>query len=225
MPLTTDIGVPERFGDPLPVTFFDRDPRVVALELLGCVIRSTKGQVPTAGRIVETEAYLGADDPGSHAATRGITARNSVMYGPAGHAYVYFTYGNHYMLNLVCGPRDTAGAVLLRALEPLEGIEVMSARRGGRALAELCNGPGKLAQALGVDLEDNSQRFGSSALQVYAGMRSGLGEVETSGRVGLTQGHDLPYRYFISGSRFVSRGRLGPSSGRRVRSDLGGSSS
>ena len=115
-------------------TFFDRSPELVAPELLGALLVSTAGGVETGGRIVETEAYLGRDDPGSHAATRGITKRNAVMYGPPGSAYVYFTYGNHHMLNLVCEPEGVAGAVLIRAIEPLLGIEVMSgAGAGGRS--------------------------------------------------------------------------------------------
>ncbi len=128
---------------------------------------STAGGVETGGRIVEVEAYLGSHDAGSHAATRGITKRNAVMYGPPGSAYVYFTYGNHHMLNLVCEPEGIAGAVLVRALEPLLGIDVMSGRRRGLPLRELCNGPGKLAAALGVDLSDNGSILGEGRLSVY----------------------------------------------------------
>lgn len=203
------------FGAPITHSFFDRHPLEVARDLIGCVLTSSAGERLTAGRIAEAEAYLGSHDPGSHASTRGITARNSVMYGPPGSVYVYFTYGNHHMLNLVCEPEGTAGAVLVRALEPLLGVETMEARRGGRALHELCNGPGKLAQALGVDLSDNGSLLGAGRLQVYADERPTRGEIVVTGRVGLTDGHDLPYRVFEMDNPFVSRGRLGPPAPRR----------
>lgn len=205
------------FGAPLTQDFFRRHPVEVAAELIGCVVASTAGGCLTAGRIVETEAYLGADDPGSHASTRGVTGRNVVMYGPPGTAYVYFTYGNHHMLNLVCEPEGVAGAVLLRAVEPTIGIDTMTARRHGRSLQELCNGPGKLAQALGIDLTDNGIALGEGRLQVYAGIRPPVGDVAVSGRIGLSDGHDLPFRFYEAGSRFVSRGRLDPMR-RRARS-------
>lgn len=198
----------ESLGEPLPHEFFDRDPVAVARDLIGRVLLSTAGRVETCGRIVEAEAYRGSFDPGSHAATKGMTRRNSVMYGPPGTVYVYFTYGNHHMINLVCEPEGHAGAVLVRALEPLCGLETMRERRGRSALIELCNGPGKCAQALGIDLADNGSALGHGHLQVYAGCRSE--DVEFSGRIGLTSGHDLPYRFFESGSPYVSRGRLGP---------------
>jgi DNA-3-methyladenine glycosylase len=159
--------------------------------------------------IVETEAYLGAADPGSHAATRVITPRNSVMYGPPGCAYVYFTYGNHYMLNLVTEVEGVAGAVLVRAIEPVEGLPVMLKRRGDRAGVEVTNGPGKVAQALGVDLEHNGLVLGGDIV-AYAGSTPDADDVASSGRIGLTDGCDLPLRFYIRGNRYVSRGRTGP---------------
>jgi DNA-3-methyladenine glycosylase len=212
------IGIECGFGEPLGAAFFDRDPRAVAPDLLGRIVASVAQGGLVAGRIVETEAYLGAHDPGSHAATKGVTQRNRVMYGPPGTVYVYFTYGNHHMLNLVCEARGTAGAVLLRALEPLVGEELMEARRGGRRRAELANGPGKLTAALGVDLTDNGVQLGSGRLHVYAGMRLAPECIASTGRIGLGAGHDLPYRYYESTSPFVSRGRPGQTrnrSGRR----------
>jgi DNA-3-methyladenine glycosylase len=203
----------------LPRDFFDRHPSLIGPDLLGCVLASTSGGALTAGRIVETEAYLGSDDLGSHAATRGITARNAVMYGPPGVAYVYFTYGNHHMINLVCEPEGVAGAVLIRALEPLVGLDVMTARRHGRSLLELCSGPGKLAAALGIDLTDNGVVLGTGRLSVYDGDRSALGEVAVSGRVGLSVGHELELRYYLKDSPFVSRARTGPTRGSVGRSD------
>ncbi len=209
-------GVPEamcglaREGRLLPASFFDRDPREVAPALLGMLIHSAVGGVAAAGLIVETEAYLGADDPGSHAATKGMTTRNEVMYGPPGTVYVYFTYGAHHMLNLVCGPEGQAGAVLLRAFEPVIGLEIMRDRRPGRSDRELADGPGKLAAALGVDLTQNRSALGTGDLAVYdVGSPAGL-PVLSSGRIGLREGYDLQLRYYVAGSPYVSRGRAGP---------------
>jgi DNA-3-methyladenine glycosylase len=204
-------------ADPaLPVAFYARDTVVVARELLGCVLASTVDGVTVSGRIVETEAYLGADDAGSHAATRGITARNSVMYGAPGRAYVYFTYGSHHMLNVVTEPEGSAGAVLVRALEPLAGIETMRVRRArGRRdgalppLREIADGPGKLAAALGIGLGNNGEPLdGSATLSVFAGAGTG-GAVATSGRVGLSSGHEAELRFFFEDDPYVSRGRTG----------------
>lgn len=194
----------------LSASFFDRSPELVAPELLGCIVATNVGGCVTAGVIVETEAYLGSDDAGSHAATKGITARNAVMYGQPGSAYVYFTYGNHHMLNLVCEPEGVAGAVLLRALRPIKGIPEMTARRHGRPERDLCNGPGKLAAALGIDLSDNGSVLGEGRISVYHGEPRAGTRVLVSGRVGLTRGHELELRYSIEGDPFVSRGRAGP---------------
>lgn len=190
-------------------SFFARSTPVVASELLGAVLVSRAGGLLTAGEIVETEAYLGADDPGSHAATKGITARNRVMYGPPGHAYVYFTYGNHHMLNLVTEPEGVAGAVLVRAIRPILGIAAMSSRRGGRTGVDLTNGPGKLAAALGIDRSLNGVPLGD-AIAVYEGAYIPEESVEVSGRVGLTGGHDLALRFYVRDEQYVSKGRTGP---------------
>jgi DNA-3-methyladenine glycosylase len=200
---------------PLDGRFFSRDPRLVAPELLGCILLSSAGGVETGGIIVETEAYLGSADPGSHAATKGITARNAVMYGPPGGVYVYFTWGNHHMLNLVCLPEGTAGAVLIRAIEPVFGIETMTRRRGARQVRDLANGPGKLASALGVDLSDNGTLLGRGRLIVYDCRGPAEGEIGATGRVGLSAGHELEFRYFVRDSVFVSRGRTGPPRARK----------
>ena len=194
----------------IPASYFARDPREVAPHLLGCVVATVVDGEFSAGVIVETEAYLGADDRGSHAATKGVTPRNAVMYGPPGVAYVYFTYGNHYMLNFVCAPKGTAGAVLVRALRPVDGVDAMTSRRHGRPLHELCSGPGKLMAALGVDLSDNGSVLGEGRIAVYYGERPPLGELAVSGRVGLTSGHELELRYYLAHDPFVSRGRTGP---------------
>lgn len=192
----------------LPEAFFARPAEQVAPELLGKVLLSRVGGVPTGGRIVETEAYLGSHDPGSHAATRGMTKRNAVMYGPPGRAYVYFTYGNHHMVNLVCEVEGVAGGVLIRAIEPEVGVEEMRRRRG-RPDPELTNGPGKLAEALGVDLRDNGSELGVGRLAVFDGPRP-VEPVAISGRVGLSAGHELDLRFYLEGSASVSKGRTGP---------------
>lgn len=194
----------------MDAAFFDRAPDLVAPDLLGAVLVSSAEGVETGGRIVEAEAYLGSHDPGSHAATRGITKRNAVMYGPPGVAYVYFTYGNHHMVNLVCDQEGVAGAVLIRAIEPLIGIEAMTQRRRGLPLRDLCNGPGKLASALGVDLTDNGSVLGEGRLSVYDGERPPPTEIECSGRIGLSSGYERELRWYVRRSVYVSRGRTGP---------------
>ena len=196
--------------------FYGRDTVVVARELLGCVLVSTAGGETTSGRIVEAEAYLGAGDPGSHAATRGITARNAVMYGPPGRAYVYFTYGNHHMLNVVTEPEGTAGAVLIRALEPVGGVDVMMRRRTERrasgsppAVRDLANGPGKLAAALGIDLAVYGEPLDGSATLSVLRREGPLPRVASSGRIGLSSGHEAELRFYIEGDRHVSSARPG----------------
>lgn len=199
---------------PLPREFFARATGSVARDLLGKVLVSRVGDTAAGGRIVETEAYLGADDPGSHAATRGITARNRVMYGPPGHIYVYLVYGMHLMLNLVTEAEGVAGAVLVRAIEPLFGIETMAARRGGATGTALTDGPAKVAAALGVTLAHNGIALGEPLDVLDA--PAPVGRIVASGRIGLADGHDLPLRFYLEGDPHVSRGRTGlrPPSGR-----------
>ncbi len=207
--------LPVGFGPMLPEVFFERDTVVVAEELLGCLLLSRARGVIVGGRIVETEAYLGTGDAGSHAATKGITERNKVMFGPPARAYVYFTYGNHHMLNFVTERDGVAGAVLVRAIEPLVGVEHMQTRRVGRSGYELTNGPGKLAAALGLDLSDNADTLGKGSLAVFAGELASDESSEFSGRIGLSAGHELLLRRFVRDNGYVSRGRTGPP--RRVR--------
>ena len=184
-----------------------QDTLSVARALLGQVVRRRLplGEVLT-GLIVETEGYL-TGDPACHA-YRGPTPRNRTMFGPPGHAYVYFTYGLHMMLNLVCAPEGTAEAVLIRALEPLEGLETMRENRGGIGSAiQLTNGPGKLARALaltrqGDDGTDVTDAHGD--LQILPHIGPPFETVSTT-RIGISQGKDAPWRYYIKGNRFVSR--------------------
>jgi DNA-3-methyladenine glycosylase len=213
-------------GCVLPSSFYERDTVTVARELLGAVVVSTAGGELTSGRIVETEAYLGAHDPGSHASTKGITKRNAVMHGPPGRAYVYFTYGNHHMLNVVTEPEGIAGAVLIRALEPLAGLDVMARRRAaGRHPAgrlserDLTNGPGKLAAALGLGLADNGTPLDGSATLCVLAPEGDVGAIAASGRIGLSTGHEMELRFYLEGDRHVSKGRPGPRAPSRSRKE------
>jgi DNA-3-methyladenine glycosylase len=180
--------------------FFDRSVHEVARELIGCELAVGE----TAGVIVETEAYE-ASDPACHAYI-GKTARNEVLFGPPGHVYVYLSYGIHSLLNFVTEPEGTASAVLIRALEPTEGIDLMRERRRQERIESLCSGPGKLTEALGVGLSLNGADLFESpfALSDPVGESAAL-EVVTSPRIGITKAADLPWRYSVAGSRFVSR--------------------
>jgi len=156
-----------------------------------------------AGRIVETEAYTASADPASHA-YRGRTARNAVMFGPPGHAYVYFTYGMHYCLNVTTERAGTAGAVLLRALEPLLGIEIMQARGDNGPVARLLSGPGKIGRGFGLTLADNGRDFARGPLGIAAGTAVPQASVAVTKRIGITRAVDLPYRFALRGSAAVS---------------------
>ena len=201
----------------LPRRFFARDPRRVARELLGKLLIRRKGRKRLAGRIVEVEAYLGRGEPAAHAAA-GMTARNRVLFGPPGHAYVYFIYGNHFCLNVSCQPAGEAGCVLIRALEPLSGLEEMARARlrrdahlYGRGVAkhELTTGPGRLCQALGITrTRDNGKdltRPGSGLWIAGDGFRPR--RVRRTPRIGIAKAGDRPLRYTIAGNDFVSAKR------------------
>lgn len=194
-------------SQPFPQDFYLQDTRTVAKALLGQeVVRRLPTGDTLAGIIVETEAYL-TDDPACHA-YRGQTPRNAAMFGPPGHAYVYFTYGLHMMFNLVCAPEGIAEAVLLRALEPAEGIELMRQNRGGMAdTRQLTNGPGKLAQALALTrLNHNEANLTDPEGELFILPRSAppFETVETT-RIGITRGVELPWRYYIRGNPYVSK--------------------
>ena len=191
----------------LPRSFYARAATEVAPALLGQIlVRALSDGTRAAARIVEVEAY-GPDDPASHA-FRGMTPRNATMFGPPGHLYVYFTYGMHFCMNAVCGRPGEGTAVLLRAGEPLEGIEGMRARRGRERAVELCSGPGRFTQALGVTRsEDGADLVDGGALWLERAPRSG--SIETGIRIGVRE-TTLPWRYWLEGNRFVSRGRPGP---------------
>ena len=187
----------------LPREFFARDPVVLARDLLGRVLFSKTPQGLLAGRIVETEAYTGEADPASHA-FRGRSARNAVMFGPAGHAYVYFSYGMHHCLNVTAEVPGTAGAVLLRALEPLAGVDLMRARGDHGPEPRLLSGPGKIGRAFGLTLNDNGRDFTRGPLGIAAGSPVPDRQVAASRRIGISRAVDLPYRFSVLGSRSVS---------------------
>ena len=200
---------PERLRR-LGVAFFDRDPRVVARELLGKLLARKTPQETLAGRVVETEAYLGEGDLAAHAAA-GKTARNSVLFGPPGVAYVYFIYGNYYCFNVSCLPDGVAGGVLFRALEPVAGIAEMAEARGIEIhrnidLKKISSGPGRMCEALGITrTRDNGKSLISakSDLQLADdGFR--VKRVVVTRRIGITKSADQPLRYVIDGNPFVS---------------------
>jgi DNA-3-methyladenine glycosylase len=180
--------------------YFARPVLEVAEAMLGCVVRHG----PTAGVIVETEAYH--DSEAACHAHVGVTPRTHILFGPPGRAYVYRSYGIHALLNAVCEQEGVGAAVLIRALEPLEGIELMRERRGVERADDLCSGPGKLTQALGVGLELNGSSLVSGPLRVLATPEGAPPRrVVTAPRIGITKATELPWRFCAAGSRSVSR--------------------
>lgn len=201
---------PSPHADFLPRSFFDRPTRTVARELLGCrLVRKLDG-ILLAGAIVETEAYVGERDLACHAKA-GRTRRNEVMYGPPGFAYVYFTYGMHWMLNLVTEAEGFPAAVLIRAFEPLEGIARMQELRGGKPLSQLASGPAKLTRALGIGRGENGLDCcrPDSPLTLVRGPAAPPSSVAATPRIGLGQTPEpwlsKPWRFVIRGNGFVSR--------------------
>jgi len=189
------------FGRILKRAFYARPTIDVARDLLGKVI--VHG--PTAGIIVETEAYLGGDDLASHSA-RGITSRTRVIFGPPGHAYVYFVYGMYECLNIVCEPDGRPGCVLVRALEPVAGLEIMRRRRPAvRKPEALANGPGKLTLALGISRAQNGADLTHGRLVVRETDRPRTFEIQVTRRIGISQCAELPLRFLVAGNPFVSR--------------------
>lgn len=203
---------------PLPRRFYNRDPRDVARDLLGKalvrVVKRGAKQTLLAGRIVETEAYLGVDDAAAHSAA-GKTPRNAVLFGPPGYVYVYFIYGNHYCFNVSCMPDGEAGGVLVRALEPISGIDEMARNRGmgpttddqrPTTLRLLTSGPGRLCEALGITRSrDNGKDVTCRESDLWIGDDGfEVPEISTTPRIGINKAADEPLRYVVSGSPFVS---------------------
>jgi DNA-3-methyladenine glycosylase len=181
-------------------SFYDRPVLDVAPDLVGCVV--THGD--TAGVIVETEAYH-QSEPASHAYA-GLTPRSRTLFGPPGRAYVYRSYGVHAMLNAVCEPDGVGSGVLIRALQPLHGIELMQARRGLERERALCSGPGKLTQALGIELSDNGSDLFRGPVKISSRPRAWREvEIVVDRRIGITRAVELPWRFCVLGSKFLSR--------------------
>jgi len=184
-------------GEQLQRAFFARPVREVAPELIGVTLLVDG----VGGTIVEVEAY-DQDDPASHS-FRGMTARTASMFGPAGHAYVYRSYGIHWCLNLVCGPDDRAEAALVRALEPTRGLDAMRERRGVEAERALCTGPGKLCQALGITRVHDGLALDEPPFELRA--REAELPLAVGPRIGITRAVEQPWRYGLAGSPFLSR--------------------
>jgi DNA-3-methyladenine glycosylase len=199
--------------DLLPRAFFDRPAVAVAPSLLGCLLSHQTAEGLVTVRLTEVEAYAGEADPASHA-FHGRTARNAVMYGPPGHAYVYFTYGMHFCVNLVCQPNGVASAVLLRSGRVVDGVPLACARRAGRRRSgappreiDLARGPARLCEALGIDRShDGADVSGpASPLQVFAPLAPvPAAEISTGPRVGVSRASDVAWRFWITGDRAVS---------------------
>jgi DNA-3-methyladenine glycosylase len=185
--------------------FFDRPVLSVAPELLGCVLVHRAADGVVAVRLTEVEAYAGAADPASHA-FRGQTARNAVMFGEPGHAYVYFTYGMHFCVNLVCGPAGEASAVLLRAGQVIDGADLAAARRGGAGSrqADLARGPARLCQAMGIGRSQGGADVCDPASPLFVRALAPGGQVSRGPRVGVSRAADVPWRFWITGDATVS---------------------
>ena len=197
------------------MSFYARPTAEVARRLLGHILVSDVGGRRTAGRIVEVEAYVGPDDPACHAWGGRRTPRNEALYGPPGTAYVYFTYGMHWCLNAVTESAGFPAAVLIRALEPLQGIPIMRRRRGGVDERALCAGPARLCEALGVTGRLNGTPQQRGSLRVVRGDRRRLA-VAVTPRIGITEAVDWPLRFVLAGSPWASRKtETSPSVGRR----------
>jgi DNA-3-methyladenine glycosylase len=208
----------KKFGSLIPRSFYNRDPRLVAPELLGKILVRREGRKVLTGRVVEVEAYLGENDAASHSA-RGETRRNAVMFGLPGFVYVYFIYGNHYCMNVSCLPKGIAGGILFRALEPLEGIEEMAMARGisiagPKDLENLTSGPGRLAEAFDITrLRDNGKDLTRKKSDLFIAEDPSKDydrarRILTTPRIGITKAAELPLRYVLAGNAFVSGPRI-----------------
>ncbi len=191
---------------PLPACFYDRPAETAARELLGAYLVSECEGVRCVGRVVETEAYPGPHDPASHAAASiGRTARNDPMFGPSGTAYIHLNFGIHWCLNAVVGPEGYPAAVLIRALEPVEGLDAIRRRRHGRPDRELTSGPAKLTQALAIGPDLQRHRLTESPLFIAEGEAVPTRALVRATRVGISKGKEKRWRFYDGRSAFVSR--------------------
>ena len=188
---------------PLMRDFYSRSTIKVARELLGCYLVHHSLDGITGGMIVETEAYLQNNDPACHT-SRGLTRRNQVMFGPPGYAYVYFVYGIYYCFNAVTNSMGIGDAVLIRALQPVAGIPQMQQRRGKERSRDLCSGPAKLVQALGILKEHNGADLTSGPVCIYPRLEKPPAVVTTT-RIGIKAGSELLLRYYIEGNSYISK--------------------
>ncbi len=189
---------------PLPRRFYRRPARAVARDLLGCVVVSRRGRALTAGRIVETEAYLGPEDAASHAAFR--PGSRGLFYGEGGFAYVYLNYGIHYCLNAIAGAAGRPGCVLIRALEPVTGLSTMARRRGVDAgSTRLASGPGNLTRALGITLRENGADLTRGLFTIEPPDRPRDFRIASGPRIGINRAVDLRLRFWINKNPFTSR--------------------
>jgi DNA-3-methyladenine glycosylase len=198
-------------GPALPASFYARETELVARELLGAVLECRAPDGAARGRIVETEAYLGPHDAAAHSAA-GLTERNRHLHGPPGMAYVYFIYGVHWCVNAVTREAGWGSAVLIRALEPIDGVAHMRRRRGAHiADVALTNGPGKRCQALGVDGRYDGTMLTNGPLRILRGSPVVDADVDVTTRIGIRKAADLPLRWLVKSSPYVSgtRGRGG----------------
>jgi DNA-3-methyladenine glycosylase len=193
-----------RAGDALPAKFYDRDTEQVARGLLGAVLRCTTIDGVASGRIVETEAYLGEHDLACHAAA-GLTARTRWLYGAPGTAYVYFIYGVHWCFNAVTRAVGSPSAVLVRALEPLEGVELMRERRGVAQDRDLTNGPGKLCEALAITGALNGLPLTESPIEILRGEPVPDARVLVTPRIGITKSAEWPLRWLVRDNPYASK--------------------
>ncbi len=210
MPVTI---MPRPRSGSLPRSFYTRATITVARDLLGAVMVHDTPEGRAAGRIVETEAYL-RDDPACHA-FRGPTPRTQVMFGPPGRAYIYLIYGMYHCFNVVTAAHGTGEAVLIRALEPLEGLPLMARRRGTERPKDLCSGPGKLVIAMGIGKHLNGADLKNGPLRILSASSRPLtegqaaasdpGNIKVTTRIGITQAAELPLRFYLEGNAFVSR--------------------
>lgn len=187
----------------LSKSFYERDTKIVARELLGKVLVHKTRKGILKGRIVETEAYYGLNDPASHA-SRGKTDRNSVMFEEAGIAYIYLNYGVHFLFNVVTEKISIPGAALIRALEPLEGMEIMMENRNTKLINQLTNGPGKLTKAMGIDISFNRFDLTGSDLTIEDNGYSCFAEIAEAQRIGISVAQDKLLRYYVKDNSFVS---------------------